>query len=162
MAASSKICRARTLPEKQSKRMSITLSWQLLALASALFAALTAILGKIGVAHINSDLATFIRSVVILIMIALIMIARDEWQKPAATHWLGWACLIASGVTTGLSWLCYFRALQLGPVSMVAPIDKLSVALVMLVGWVALGEPVTLKGLLGGALVVSGSLLLLF
>jgi transporter family protein len=77
-------------------------------------------------------------------------------------NWVGWTCLIASGITTGLSWVCYFRALQLGPVSMVAPIDKLSVALVMMVGWIALGEAVTLKGLLGGALVVSGTLVLLF
>lgn len=141
--------------------MHIPLSWQALAVASAIFAALTAILGKIGVAHINSDLATFIRTIVILCVIALIMSARDEWQKPAAGNWLGWTCLIASGVTTGLSWLCYFRALQLGPVSMVAPIDKLSVALVMIIGWIALGEPVTLKGLVGGALVVSGTLVLL-
>jgi transporter family protein len=78
-----------------------------------------------------------------------------------AGNWVGWACLIASGVTTGLSWLCYFRALQLGPVSMVAPIDKLSVALVMLIGWFALGEPLTLKGAAGGALIVSGTLVLL-
>jgi bacterial/archaeal transporter family protein len=141
--------------------MNITLSWQALAVASAVFAALTAILGKIGVAHINSDLATLIRTVVILCVVAIIMSARDEWQKPVMSNWVGWACLIASGVTTGLSWLCYFRALQLGPVSMVAPIDKLSVALVMVIGWLALGEPVTLKGLAGGALVVTGALVLL-
>lgn len=142
--------------------MHIPLSWQALAVASAVFAALTAILGKIGVAHINSDLATFIRTIVIFVVIALIISARGEWQKPSMDNWVGWACLIASGVTTGLSWICYFRALQLGPVSMVAPIDKLSVALVMLIGWIALGEAVTLKGLLGGALVVSGTLVLLF
>ena len=141
--------------------MNITLSWQALAVASAVFAALTAILGKIGVAHINSDLATFIRTIVILCVIALIMGARDEWQKPVMSNWIGWACLIASGVTTGLSWVCYFRALQLGPVSMVAPIDKLSVALVMIIGWLALGEPVTLKGVVGGALVVAGTLVLM-
>jgi transporter family protein len=141
--------------------MNITLSWQVLAVASAVFAAMTAILGKIGVAHINSDFATFVRTVVILCMIALIMSVRDEWQKPVMSNWVGWACLIASGVTTGLSWLCYFRALQLGPVSMVAPIDKLSVALVMIIGWVALGEPVTLKAVAGGAMIVTGILLLL-
>lgn len=141
--------------------MNITLSWQALAIASAVFAALTAILGKIGVAHINSDLATLIRTVVILCVVAIIMSARDEWQKPVMDNWVGWACLIASGITTGLSWLCYFRALQLGPVSMVAPIDKLSVALVMAIGWLALGEPVTLKNLAGGALVVTGTLVLL-
>jgi len=142
--------------------MHIPLSWQALAVASAVFAALTAILGKIGVAHINSDVATFIRTIVIFFVIALIISVRGEWQKPSMDNWVGWTCLIASGITTGLSWVCYFRALQLGPVSMVAPIDKLSVALVMMVGWIALGEAVTLKGLLGGALVVSGTLVLLF
>ena len=142
--------------------MNFTLSWQMLALASAVFAALTAILGKIGVAHINSDLATFIRTLVILLVTALLLTARHEWQKPLLENWLAWACLLASGITTGLSWLCYFRALQLGPVSMVAPIDKLSVALVMLIGWFVLGEALTLKGLLGGALIVSGTLVLLF
>lgn len=141
--------------------MNFTLSWQLLAVAAAVFAAMTAILGKIGVAHINSDLATFIRTVVILGVTALILSIRNEWQRPMMNNWVGWACLIASGITTGLSWLCYFRALQLGPVSMVAPIDKLSVALVMLVGWFALGEPLTVKGAAGGALIVSGALVLL-
>ncbi|MET3133366.1 transporter family protein [Oxalobacteraceae bacterium GrIS 1.11] len=136
-------------------------SWQDLALLSALFAALTAILGKLGVAHMNSNLATLIRTIVILLVTAAIISLRSEWQKPDAGNWVGWACLIASGVCTGLSWLCYFRALQLGPVSMVAPIDKLSVALVMLIGWMALGEPFTLKGAVGGGCVVLGSLILL-
>ncbi|MBZ0093617.1 MAG: EamA family transporter [Burkholderiales bacterium] len=142
--------------------MNIVLPWQALAVLSALFAAMTAILGKVGVAHLNSNLATFIRTIVILLVTALLLSARSEWQKPGGGNWLGWACLIASGVTTGLSWLCYFRALQLGPVSLVAPIDKLSVALVMIAGWALLGEPVTSKGLLGGGLVVAGTLVLLF
>lgn len=138
------------------------MSWQGFALASAGFAALTAILGKLGVAHMNSNLATLIRTVVILLVTMAIITLRSEWHKPAAGNWVGWTCLIASGVTTGLSWLCYFRALQLGPVSMVAPIDKLSVALVMLAGWLLLGEPVTLKALVGGGLIVLGTLTLLF
>ena len=141
--------------------MTPTFSWQGYALASAVFAALTAILGKVGVAHMNSNLATLIRTVVILLVTAAIVSLRSEWQKPVGNSALGWACLIASGVTTGLSWLCYFRALQLGPVSLVAPIDKLSVALVILAGWTLLGEPVTLKGAIGGAFVVLGSLILL-
>lgn len=141
--------------------MNLSVGWQGFAIASAVFAAMTAVLGKIGVAHINSNLATLIRTVVILAVTAAIVSARAEWQKPVGTSWLGWACLLASGVTTGLSWLCYFRALQLGPVSMVAPIDKLSVALVMLSGWLLLGEPVTAKGMIGGGCIVAGTLILL-
>lgn len=141
--------------------MNLTFSWQGFALASAVFAAMTAILAKIGVAHLNSNMATLIRTVVILLVTALIITARAEWQKPAGGSWIGWTCLVASGVTTGLSWLCYFRALQLGPVSLVAPVDKLSVALVIVSGWLLLGEPFTLKAALGGALVVIGSLVLI-
>lgn len=136
-------------------------SWQGFAVASAVFAALTALLGKVGVAQMNSNLATLIRTVVILVVTALIISARGEWQKPGGGSWIGWACLVASGVTTGLSWLCYFRALQLGPVSQVAPIDKLSVALVIVSGWLLFGEPFTLKTAIGGALVVIGSLVLI-
>jgi transporter family protein len=141
--------------------MNLTLSWQGFAVASAVFAALTAILAKVGVAHMNSNMATLIRTVVIMMVTAAIITARAEWQKPAGGSWFGWTCLILSGVATGLSWLCYFRALQLGPVSLVAPIDKLSVALVIVSGWLILGEPFTLKGAIGGALVVIGSLVLI-
>jgi transporter family protein len=141
--------------------MNLTLSWQGFALLSAVFAAMTAILGKLGVAHMNSNMATLIRTAVILLVTALIISARAEWQKPSGGSWIGWTCLIASGVTTGLSWLCYFRALQQGPVSLVAPIDKLSVALAIVGGWVLLGEPFTLKAAIGGALVVIGSLVLI-
>ncbi len=141
--------------------MNLSLSWQGFAVLSAVFAAMTAILGKIGVAHMNSNVATLIRTVVILMVTALIITARSEWQKPSGGSWIGWTCLIASGVTTGLSWLCYFRALQLGPVSVVAPIDKLSVALVIVSGWLLLGEPFTVKAAIGGALVVIGSLVLI-
>ncbi|WP_317204586.1 EamA family transporter [Janthinobacterium sp.] len=142
--------------------MHISFSWQGFALLSALFAALTAILGKLGVAHMNSNMATLIRTVVILMVTAAIISLRAEWQRPAGGNWLGWTCLIASGLTTGLSWLCYFRALQLGPVSQVAPIDKLSVALVVLAGWTLLGEAPTLKGAAGAGMIVLGSLILLF
>jgi transporter family protein len=141
--------------------MNLTLSWQGFAIASAVFAAMTAILAKVGVAHMNSNMATLIRTIVIMMVTALIISARSEWQKPSGGSWIGWTCLIASGITTGLSWLCYFRALQLGPVSVVAPVDKLSVALVIVSGWLILGEPFTLKGAIGGALVVIGSLVLI-
>jgi transporter family protein len=141
--------------------MNLALSWQGFAVASAVFAAMTAILAKVGVAHMNSNMATLIRTIVIMMVTALIISARSEWQKPSGGSWIGWTCLIASGITTGLSWLCYFRALQLGPVSLVAPVDKLSVALVIVSGWLILGEPFTLKGAIGGALVVIGSLVLI-
>ncbi|MGK5080251.1 EamA family transporter [Janthinobacterium sp. HLX7-2] len=141
--------------------MSTSLTWQGFAILSAVFAAMTAILGKLGVAQMNSNMATLIRTGVILLVTAAIISLRAEWQRPGGSSWVGWTCLIASGVTTGLSWLCYFRALQLGPVSRVAPIDKLSVALVMLAGWLVLGEPFTWKAALGGGFVVLGSLILL-
>jgi transporter family protein len=112
-----------------------TESWQLFALGSALFAALTAVFGKLGVAEINSNLATFIRTIVILVVIALIVSLRDEWRAPSSISAKTAVFLLLSGIATGLSWLCYYRALQLGPVSLVAPIDKLSVALVVAIAF---------------------------
>jgi transporter family protein len=141
--------------------MDLRQSWLLFALGSALFAALTALFGKLGVAGINSNLATFIRTLVILVVTAGILSLRGEWARPAGLPWHSWVFLVLSGIATGLSWLIYYRALQLGPVSKVAPIDKLSVALVIVSGWVLLGEPFTLKAAIGGALVVIGSLVLI-
>jgi transporter family protein len=120
--------------------------WQLFALGSAVFAALTAIFGKIGVAHINSNMATFIRTVVILGVSALIISWRSEWQPPTTLSRHSLLFLVLSGVATGLSWLCYYRALQLGPASKVAPIDKLSVALAMLLAFLFLGEAPHVEG----------------
>src|ERR1700688_3098319 len=100
-------------------------SWQLFALGSAFFAGLTAILGKVGVAEINSNLATFIRTLVILAVTALLVTARGDWEPLSKLSARGVTFLCLSGVATGLSWLCYYRALQAGPASMVAPIDKL-------------------------------------
>ncbi|WP_170836290.1 EamA family transporter [Pandoraea sp. ISTKB] len=135
-------------------------SWQLFALGSAFFAALTAIFGKLGVTQVNSNMATLIRTVIIFGVTLAIVGMRGEWQKPTTLSTNTWIFLILSGVATGLSWLCYFRALQLGPVSGVAPLDKLSVAMAMLIGWVVLGEPFSLKEALGGALIVAGALVL--
>jgi bacterial/archaeal transporter family protein len=115
--------------------MKFTASWQFFALASALFAAFTAIFGKLGVAEINSNLATFIRTIVILIVTALIVSLRDEWRAPTSISSRTIVFLVLSGIATGLSWLCYYRALQLGPVSLVAPVDKLSVALVVVLAF---------------------------
>jgi transporter family protein len=134
--------------------------WELWALGSAVFAGLTALFGKIGVAGINSNLATLIRTVVILVVASALVALRDEWQRPAAIAPRTWLFLVLSGVATGLSWLCYYRALQLGPVSRVAPVDKLSVVFAIALGVLILGESLTWQSLLGGALIVAGSLLL--
>jgi transporter family protein len=136
--------------------------WRIFALGSAVFAALTAIFGKVGVADINSDLATFYRTVVILAVSALIVSARHEWQGPAAWSYKGMAFLILSGVATGLSWLCYFRALQMAPASRVAPIDKFSVVLVVLFAVLFLSERLTWKVGLGSVLIASGVILTAF
>ena len=134
--------------------------WLLFALGSAFFAALTAVFGKLGVAGINSNLATFIRTVVILLVTAGLLSLRGEWARPAGLPWHSWLFLVLSGVATGLSWLCYYRALQLGPVSKVAPIDKLSVAMAILLGLVFLGEQPSLPLLVGGGLIVAGAVVI--
>jgi bacterial/archaeal transporter family protein len=140
--------------------MNIRESWLLFALGSAFFAALTALFGKLGVAGINSNLATFIRTLVILGVTAGILSFRAEWAKPTGLPWHSWMFLVLSGIATGLSWLCYYRALQLGPVSKVAPIDKLSVAIVIVFGLLFLGERPSWPVLVGGALIVAGSLVI--
>lgn len=138
--------------------------WRFFALASAFFAALTAIFGKIGVTTgtdpINSNLATFLRTIVILAVSALLVSVRQEWKWPADTSRRAIVFLILSGLATGASWLCYYRALQLGPASKVAPLDKLSVALVIVLAIVFLGEELSLKTAIGGLLVVAGSVVL--
>jgi len=134
--------------------------WRLFALGSAFFAALTAIFGKVGVSQINSDLATFLRTLVILLVAALLICARHEWQRPDSLSAKGVLFLILSGVATGLSWLCYYRALQTGPASRVAPIDKLSVIFVVLFAVSFLGERLTWKVGLGGILIAAGAVLM--
>jgi bacterial/archaeal transporter family protein len=134
--------------------------WRVLALASAFFAALTAIFGKVGVAEINSDLATFIRTIVILIILALLISARQEWQRLDSLSTKGVTFLLLSGAATGFSWLCYYRALQSGPASRVAPIDKLSVLFVVLFAFAFLGERLTWKVGAGGVLITAGAILM--
>lgn len=134
--------------------------WPLFAIGSAVFAALTAILGKIGVAQINSNLATFIRTVVILGVTAAIVTWRSEWEPLNKISNRSLLFLVLSGIATGLSWLCYYRALKEGPASLVAPIDKLSVVLVMIFAVTFLGEPLTWKTAIGGGLIVAGVLTL--
>ena len=116
------------------------LSWQFWAVLSAIFAALTAIFAKVGIQNINSDFATFIRTIVIIAVLGGILTLTKEWQPLGSITTKTWVFLTLSGLATGASWLCYFRALQLGDASQVAPIDKLSVVLVALFGALFLGE----------------------
>jgi transporter family protein len=137
-----------------------TQSWLLWALLSALFAGATAVLAKIGVAHVNSNVATAIRTSVILVFAWAIAVAT---ARPLALGEIGsrtWLFLGLSGVATALSWLCYFRALQLGPASQVAPIDKLSVVFVLVFAAAFLREPLTAKSVIGAGLIVAGAIVL--
>lgn len=135
-------------------------SWQMWALLSAVFAALTAIFAKIGVEDINPDLATFIRTVIVLISFALILFATNQFKSPGNISAKTWIFLLLSGLGTGASWLCYFRALKLGPATLVAPIDKLSVVLVALFGVVFLGERPSTSNWFGIALIAAGAVLI--
>ena len=133
------------------------MNWLGWALASALFAALTAILAKLGVAGVDATLATAVRTCVVLVFTWIMV-----WVNPAAGGLSGltprnWGFLVLSGIATGLSWLCYFRALQMGPASRVAPIDKLSVALVIVLATLVLGERMTWAKGIGGLLIVAGA-----
>ena len=134
-------------------------SWQLWAALSAIFAALTAIFAKVGVENINSDFATFIRTVIILIVIAGILVGSAQWQPLGSISGRTYLFLTLSGLATGGSWLCYFRALKLGDAARVAPIDKLSVVLVALFGVVLLGEHLSASNWLGVALIAAGVIL---
>lgn len=134
--------------------------WWLFALGSSVFAALTSILAKIGVAGVNSNLATAVRTTVVLAM---------AWSMVFLTHTQGglgsidkrsWLFLILSGLATGASWLCYYRALQIGDASKVVPIDKLSVVITLVLAFVFLHEKVTLKSALGCVLIGAGTLLM--
>jgi transporter family protein len=125
-----------------------------------LFAALTALFGELGVVGINSNLATFISTIVILLVTAGILSLRQEWARPSGLPWHSWLFLVLSGIATGLSWLCCYRALQLGPVSKVAPVDKLSVAIAIVLALFFLGEKPSLPLLIGGVLIVAGAMVI--
>jgi bacterial/archaeal transporter family protein len=135
-------------------------SWQVWAVLSAVFAALTAIFAKVGVEDIDSDLATLIRTVIVLAALSLILYTTGKLTHPGPIPAKTWLFLLLSGLGTGASWLCYFRALKLGPATLVAPIDKLSVVLVALFGAVFLGERPSLSGWLGIALISAGAILI--
>ena len=137
----------------------MTGTWQFWAGLSAIFAALTAIFAKIGIQDIGSDFATFIRTIVILIAFTGILWGLGEFQPLSSVTPKTWLFLVLSGLATGASWLCYFRALQLGQASQVAPIDKLSVVLVAIFGVLVLGERLSPQHWLGVALVGAGAIL---
>ena len=141
---------------------SLPQSWQVWALLSAGFAALTAIFAKVGVEHVNSDLATFIRTLVIVAVLAVIVAATGQWQPPGSISGRTYLFLALSGLATGGSWLCYFRALQLGDAARVAPIDKLSLVLVAVFGVLFLGESLSALNWLGVLLVGAGAVLIAF
>ena len=134
-------------------------SWQFWAVLSALFAALTAIFAKIGVEQINADLATFIRTIIVICLLAGILFATGGFENPASVPGKTWLFLVLSGLATGASWLCYFRALKIGQAAQVAPIDKLSVVLVAIFGAVFLGEKLALLNWIGVALIAAGAIL---
>ena len=135
--------------------------WWIYALLSALFAALTAIFAKVGVANVNSNLATAIRTVIILIVAWGIVLARNEQKQLNAVSKHSLLFLVISGLATGLSWIFYFKALQIGKVSQVAPVDKLSVALTIILSVLFLGEPLTFKTAAGALLIITGTLVLI-
>ena len=135
--------------------------WAVYALLSAVFAALTGILAKLGMADINSNLATAIRTTVVLAMAWAIVLASGKQTEIGSITTRGWVFLILSGLATGLSWLCYFHALQIGEASKVIPIDKFSVVLSIVLAFVVLGEKVTLTKVVGGALITLGTFILI-
>jgi transporter family protein len=136
------------------------MNWITWALLSAFFAGATAILAKLGVAGVNSNLATAIRTTVVLVFTWGIAFATSKPSAVFELHRRTWMFLVLSGLATGLSWLCYFRALQLGEASRVAPVDKLSVVFAIALAVVVLREQLTWHQWLGGALVVSGAIVL--
>jgi transporter family protein len=135
-------------------------SWTFWAILSAIFAALTAIFAKVGVTGINSDFATLLRTVVVLVSLALILFATGQYQSLGSISPRSYLFLLLSGVATGASWICYFRALQLGQASQVAPVDKLSVVLVAVLGVTLLGERLDLRQWGGISLITLGVVML--
>ena len=138
----------------------VAMTWIGWALLSALFAAATALLAKVGVAHVDSNLATAIRTTVVLVFAWTIALALGKHGEIRLIDRRTLLYLVLSGMATGLSWLCYFRALQLGPASRVAPLDKLSVPLVMVFAWLLLGEKLTVPTVAGGLLITAGAIVM--
>lgn len=140
--------------------MTSTTGWAYWAVLSAFFAALTAIFAKIGIQGIDSDLATLVRTAIIIVVLSLFIWLTGKWSNPFELPMHTWIFLGLSGLATGASWVCYFRALQLGDASKVAPIDKLSLVLVALFAFTFLGERPSLRDWSGIAMVAGGVLIL--
>lgn len=135
------------------------LPWHVWAVLAAVFAALTAIFGKIGVEQIHPDFATLIRTAVILAVAAALVASTGAWQPLSTIAARSWLFLVLSGLATGASWLCYYRALKVGQAAQVAPIDKLSIVLVAVFATLFLGEKLSGKNWLGVAMIAGGALL---
>ena len=148
------------IPSVHNKMREMKEMWMLLAVLSALFAALTTILAKIGLAGVNSNLATAIRTGVVLVMAWIIVFLTGRQAELGGLSGKNWVFLAFSGVATGLSWLCYYRAVQLGPVSKVAPIDKFSLVITVVLAALLLGERVGPKEILGCAMITGGLLVM--
>ena len=134
--------------------------WLILALLSAVFAALTSILAKVGIEGVNSNLATAIRTAVVLVMAWGMVFVTDAQHGISSISTKSWIFLVLSGLATGASWLCYYRALQLGEISKVAPIDKLSVVITLVLAFIFLHEQFTVKSLVGCLLIGAGTLVM--
>ena len=135
--------------------------WVFFAVLSAFFAALTSILAKIGIQDVNSNLATAIRTIVVLVMSWIIVLMTGKQNEIGNIGSKNWLFLVLSGIATGLSWLCYYRALQIGEASKVMPVDKFSLVIGMVLAFIVLKETVTLKTIIGGALITLGTFVLI-
>ena len=140
--------------------MDTSSSWFYWAVLSAVFAALTAIFAKVGIQGVDSDLATLARTAIIIVVLSIFIWVTGKWSNPLALPSKTWIFLGLSGLATGASWVCYFRALQIGDASKVAPVDKLSLVLVAIFAFVFLGEQPTLREWSGIAMVAGGVLVL--
>ena len=135
--------------------------WTIFAILSAIFAALTSILAKIGIEGVNSNLATAVRTIVVVLMAWFMVFITGNQNGIVDISKKSWIFLILSGLATGASWLCYYKALQLGEASKVVPIDKLSIVITIILAFIFLGEQITLKTLIGCCLIVAGTFIII-
>lgn len=135
--------------------------WFIFAILSAIFAALTSILAKIGIEGVNSNLATAVRTIVVVLMAWFMVFITGNQNGIVDINKKSWIFLILSGLATGASWLCYYKALQLGKASKVVPIDKLSIVITIVLAFIFLGEQITLKTLIGCCLIVTGTFIVI-